>query len=93
MFVNILKELTTLGHFHNNKDISRGIQHFIEFDDVGVFDKFEYFYLSFDLLRVGGTLEIIFLFFIRDLFIILTATRWPVNVCRPSKLYNNYHAL
>jgi hypothetical protein len=92
MLVDVLKQLATRCHLHDHKNIGGSIQYFVEFDDVGVFDELEYFDLAFHLLREEGTLDIIFLFFIRALLMILTATRWPVRVCNPSESDRKYHA-
>lgn len=79
VLIDILDEFSSVGEFHNHVDMCGRIQNFVEFDDMWMFDEFKYFDLSFDLFRQKGTFDIIFLFFIRSLFIILTATRSPVN--------------
>jgi len=86
----IIIELSSLRKFHDDKDIFSGVKYFIEFDNVLVVDEFEYFDLSFDLNRGMVTLEIMFLFFIRRLFIIFTATRTPVMSCLASILDSLY---
>ena len=82
--LNIFVEFSLGGKFHNDEDICGCIKDFIEFDDVGMINKFEDSDLFFDLTERRCTLEIIFLFFIFFLFRILTATSIPVNVCLAS---------
>jgi hypothetical protein len=77
----ILVEFSTLGHFHDDEDVVGGIEHLIQFDDIGMGNKLEYLDLAGDLHAGGYTLEIMFLFFIFNLFIIFTATGRPVNSC------------
>jgi len=72
-------------YFHYNKDISCCVEYFIQFNDIGMVDKLQNLDLSFDLVELLVTFEIIFLFFILDLLMILTATLVPVRSCLASK--------
>jgi len=80
----VVVELSALGHLHDHKDVTGGVQHFVEFDYVRVVDKLEDPDLPLDLPHHTSTFEIMFLFFILDLFRILTATFVPVRSCLAS---------
>lgn len=49
IILNKIVELSFGGYFHDYKDIIRSVKNFIEFNDVGMIDKFQYFNLSFNL--------------------------------------------
>jgi len=93
MRLNVVVELSSFCQFHDDKDVVGGVQHFIEFDNIGMVNKFQYFDLSFDLNTNSYTFEIMFLFFIFRLFIILTATFTPVKSCRASIFTQTYPSL
>lgn len=90
IILNKVIELSAFCHLHNNEDIGCRVEDLIQFDDIGVADKFEDLDLSFDLCEVYVTFEIMFLFFILDLLMILTATLVPVRSCLASKCLNLY---
>jgi len=49
VFIDILIKFSSLGHLHDNEDVSGGIEYLIKFDDVWVANKFEDFNLAGDL--------------------------------------------
>lgn len=47
--LDIVIELTSFCKFHNDEDVVGRIQHFVQFDNVLMIDKFQYFDLSLHL--------------------------------------------
>ena len=86
----IVIKLASFSHFHDNIDISGGIKYFKKFDDMWVIDESQNLDLSFDLFGFSGTFDIIFLFFIFNLLMILTATLVPVRSCLASECRSEY---
>lgn len=84
MFLDVLVQLPSFRDLHYDEDIIGSVQHFIELDDVGVVDEFQYFDLSFNLDGFRGTLDIILTFLIFSLLMILTATGRLVRSCLAS---------
>lgn len=77
-------EFSIAGQLHDNEDIVGRVQHFVELDDVGMVNEFQYLYFSFHLICKISTLEIMFLFRIFLLLMIFTATFTPVMSWRAS---------
>lgn len=84
VMLDVLVQFSPGGHLHDHEDIIGRVEYFVQFDDIGVADELEYLDLAFDLPKGGGTLGIIFLFFILRLLRILMATRTPVRSCLAS---------
>lgn len=79
IILDVVIELSFFGHLHHNENVGCCVQHLIKLDNVGVVDKLQDADLPLDLLPSTTTFEIMFLFFIRALFMIFTATRTPVK--------------
>ena len=77
--LNVIVQFSLICHLHDHEDVSSCIKHLIQFDDAGVVDKLQNADLPFDLVQRWSTLDIIFVFFIRALLMILTATLTPVK--------------
>ncbi len=86
----IVIELAPFSQFHDYIDVSSGVEYFKKFDDMWVIDESQNLNLSFDLIRFQSTFDIIFLFFIFDLLMILTATLVPVRSCLASEFWSDY---
>lgn len=88
--LQIVKQFSSFCKFHHHEDVIGRVEDLVEFDDIGVTDKFEDFDLTLDLDVWGGTLEIMFLLRILRLFRILMATRMPVRSWRASECWQHY---
>lgn len=85
VLIDVLVQIFPCSHLHDDVDIGGGVEDLIEFNYVGVIDEFQYSDLALHLRCYRLTLEIIFLFLIRALLMILTATLTPVSSWRAAE--------
>ena len=50
--LNVIEELAIVGQLHDDEDIIVGIEHFVEFDDIGMVDTFKYCYFFINHLNI-----------------------------------------